>query len=184
MSITFHMPPWSAIQLMWELCYFSFLTEIFLADFTSFLGKRYPEGKKYGTICQKYKFTANKITQPPPKLHILIRWHMKDNGYSYLFQKRFRSWISARLDQIRIQECVTPFPLFNISLPETKCSYLAYLERISKSKAKAGQLTQNLFCPSVPNTQSLNLRNEGKLQCTVNTQVPNLRTASWKSTKK
>ena len=41
------------------------------------------------------------------------------------------------------------FPLSNISLTKTKCSHLAYLERLTKSQAKDGQLTPNLFCPSL-----------------------------------
>ena len=41
------------------------------------------------------------------------------------------------------------FPSSNISFQETKSSYLAYLERIPKSEAKAERLTPNPFCPSV-----------------------------------
>ena len=87
MSIILHMPPWSAMCLMWGLRYFRFHAEMFSAEFTSFSGKSQLEGEKIGNIRRKYNGTETKIKYPPPKLHFLPRWHMKDNWYSYLFIK-------------------------------------------------------------------------------------------------
>ena len=39
MSNIFHMPPWSAMLLMWGQCYFNNGEEIFWAKFTIFWGK-------------------------------------------------------------------------------------------------------------------------------------------------
>ena len=87
MPIIFHMPPWSAMWLMWGLSYFRFHAEMFSAELTSFSCKTQLEGEKFGNIRRKYNGTQTKITYPPLKLHLLPRWHKKDNWYSYLFIK-------------------------------------------------------------------------------------------------
>ena len=46
-------PPWSAVQLMWGLCNFSYCGEIFLADYTFFLRSDFSTTKK-GQSRQKF----------------------------------------------------------------------------------------------------------------------------------
>ena len=62
MLIIFHMPPWSAMRLMWGLCYFRFHAQMFSAEFNSFLGKSQLEGEIMGNIRRKYNGTETKIT--------------------------------------------------------------------------------------------------------------------------
>ena len=71
----------------WGVCYYSYRVGIFLADFGHSVIPGHSTMKESCIIYQKYPLAVTVVAQPPLWLHSSLRWHVKDNGRSYLFQK-------------------------------------------------------------------------------------------------